>query len=231
MRRLSLTVGEVNEAFAKPGNQAAADNPETGDPGDTFIDLYVAPVSVPTIGRSLLATPDSSGCAARLKPGQQAIVVAGDGAYSFKGSGYVRGGIFDRIELLQDGQSTRFRDRNHTRLGALAAAGARTCARSPSSSSPRSSSSTRRALAAAAARPAQRRRARQGVPDLRPGLHASRPVPAHRAACAAPAAARARLPANPNRPPQRSRRASPQRRRPLNDADALAPGALTSRSG
>ena len=61
---------------------------------------------------------------ARLKPGQQAIVVAGDGAYSFKGSGYVRGGIFDRIELLQDGQSIRFRDRNHTRLGDLAADGA-----------------------------------------------------------------------------------------------------------
>ena len=51
-------------------------------------------------------------------------MVAGDGAYSFKGSGYVRGGIFDRIELLQDGQSTRFRDRNHTRLGNLAAEGA-----------------------------------------------------------------------------------------------------------
>ena len=51
-------------------------------------------------------------------------MVAGDGAYSFKGSGYVRGGIFDRIELLQDGQGIRFRDRNHTRLGDLAAAGA-----------------------------------------------------------------------------------------------------------
>ena len=68
--------------------------------------------------------PATSGCKARLKPGQQAIVVAGDGAYSFKGSGYVRGGIFDRIELLQDGQGIRFRDRNHTRLGDLAAEGA-----------------------------------------------------------------------------------------------------------
>ncbi|HEX2727459.1 MAG TPA: 4Fe-4S binding protein, partial [Beijerinckiaceae bacterium] len=41
-----------------------------------------------------------------------------------KGSGYVRGGIFDRIEVLQDGQGTRFRDRHHTRLGAFAATGA-----------------------------------------------------------------------------------------------------------
>jgi NosR/NirI family nitrous oxide reductase transcriptional regulator len=124
VRRLSLTVGEVNEAYLQAGNQAAANNAETGDPNDTFIDMYVAPVSVPTIGRSLLGDAAYDQLKARLKPDQQAIVVAGDGAYSFKGSGYVRGGIFDRIELLQDGQSTRFRDRNHTRLGDLAAAGA-----------------------------------------------------------------------------------------------------------
>lgn len=123
VRRLSMNVGEVNEAYVQAGNQEAANNAETGDPNDTFIDLYVAPVSVPTIGRSLLGDAAYEQLKARLKPDQQAIVVAGDGAYSFKGSGYVRGGIFDRIELLQDGQSTRFRDRNHTRLGDLAAAG------------------------------------------------------------------------------------------------------------
>ena len=124
VRRLHLTIGEVNEAFAKSGSQAAAGNPEPGDPSDTFIDLNVALVSVPTIGRSLLGDEGYERLKARLRPGQQAIVVAGDGAYSFKGSGYVRGGIFDRIELLQDGQSTRFRDRNHTRLGNLVAEGA-----------------------------------------------------------------------------------------------------------
>jgi NosR/NirI family transcriptional regulator, nitrous oxide reductase regulator len=124
VRRLSLTVGEVNEAFAKAGNQEAASNSETNDPNDTFIEMYVAPVSVPTIGRSLLGDEGYQRLKERLKPGQEAIVVAGDGAYSFKGSGYVRGGIFDRIELIQEGQTTRFRDRNHTRLGALAAEGA-----------------------------------------------------------------------------------------------------------
>ncbi len=122
IRRLSLSVGEVSEAFAAAGHANA--HPESANAADEFIDLYVALVSVPTIGRSLLGETAYERLAARLKPGQQALVIAGNGLYSFKGSGYVRGGIFDRIELIQDGQSTRFRDRNHTRLGDLAAEGA-----------------------------------------------------------------------------------------------------------
>ncbi|WP_036270321.1 NosR/NirI family protein [Methylobacterium sp. WSM2598] len=119
IRRLHLSVADINEAFAKSGNAAAASHPEPGAPDDTFIDLYVALVSVPTIGRSLLGEDGYARLRSQLRPGQQAIVVAGEGAYSFKGAAYVRGGIFDRIELLQDGSGVRFRDRNHTRLGAL----------------------------------------------------------------------------------------------------------------
>ena len=44
----------MNKAFEKTGNAAAAARPEEGDPDDTFIDLYVADVAVPMIGRSLL---------------------------------------------------------------------------------------------------------------------------------------------------------------------------------
>src|SRR5690606_19802554 len=104
VRSLRMTVGEVTEAFRQAGQTVAADKPETKNPADSFIDLYLAPVSVPAIGRSLLGDVAYQRLAERLKPGQSAVLVAGDGAYSFKGSGYVRGGIFDRIELLQDGQ-------------------------------------------------------------------------------------------------------------------------------
>ncbi|MGE5159034.1 MAG: 4Fe-4S binding protein [Gemmatimonas sp.] len=124
VRRLQLSVGDVNAAFAKAGKTVAAQNAESNNPGDTFIDLYVALASVPTIGRSLLGDEAYQRLKKNLKPGQQALVIAGNGLYSFKGSAYVRGGIFDRIEVLQEGQSTRFRDINHTRLGSLHAAGA-----------------------------------------------------------------------------------------------------------
>ncbi len=124
VRSLKLAVGEVTQAFRDAKHDAAADNPESADPQDAFIELYAAPVSVPSIGISLLGADGFARLQKQLKPGQQAILVAGDGAYSFKGSGYVRGGIFDRIELMQDGQGVRFRDKNHTRLGDIMAEGA-----------------------------------------------------------------------------------------------------------
>jgi NosR/NirI family nitrous oxide reductase transcriptional regulator len=144
IRRLRLSIGEVNQAFEKSGKEEATANPEPGSPGETFIDLYVALVSVPTIGKSLLGEAAYKRLRARLDHDddddnheedsdkddenadvqRQAIMVAANGIYSFKGSGYVRGGIFDRIELLQDGDGTRFRDRDHERIGALEAAGA-----------------------------------------------------------------------------------------------------------
>ena len=124
IRSLRLTVGDVSKAFQQAGHHDAAAKPETATPTDRFIDLYVAPVSIPVIGKTLLGEAAYGRLRGQLKPGQSAILVAGDGAYSFKGSGYVRGGIFDRIELLQNGQGLRFRDRNHSRIIALAASDA-----------------------------------------------------------------------------------------------------------
>ncbi|SFA55127.1 NosR/NirI family transcriptional regulator, nitrous oxide reductase regulator [Paracoccus halophilus] len=124
VRSLVMTVGEVSQAFDEAGQPLAAQKPESRNPEDNFISLYLAPVSVPAIGRSLLGDVLYERMAGDLATGQAAVLVAGDGAYSFKGSGYVRGGIFDRIELIQDGQGLRFHDRDHTRIAALAAEGA-----------------------------------------------------------------------------------------------------------
>jgi NosR/NirI family transcriptional regulator, nitrous oxide reductase regulator len=124
VRRLSLSVGEVNEAFERSGNAKAAARPERGEPEDPFIDLYVALVSHPAVGRSLLGEAEYANLQKMLGEGQHAVLVAGEGRYSFKGSGYVRGGIFDRIELIQGTETVRFRDRLHRRIGDIAAEGA-----------------------------------------------------------------------------------------------------------
>ena len=86
--------------------------------------MHAALVSVPTIGRSLLGEAEYKNLTDWLEEGEHALLVLGRGKYSFKGSGYVRGGIFDRIQLIQGDRSVRFFDRDQRRLGTVAAAGA-----------------------------------------------------------------------------------------------------------
>ena len=124
VRRLKITLDQINQAYEKSGNIVAADLPETGAGDEIFIELYAALVTAPGIGRSLLGEAEYQNLLKRLKPGQQAILLAGNGRYSFKGSGYVRGGIFDRFHLIQGDTSVRFHDRYHKRLGRIAASGA-----------------------------------------------------------------------------------------------------------
>jgi NosR/NirI family nitrous oxide reductase transcriptional regulator len=124
LRRLSLDVGQVNEAFAALGDPRATAKPETAAPDTVFTEMQVAPVSVPAIGAALLSPDDQTNLKAWLKDGDQALMIVGKGVYSFKGSGYVRGGIFDRIVLVQDDISVRFHDRDHKRLVSIAAADA-----------------------------------------------------------------------------------------------------------
>ena len=123
-RGLALDIGQINEAFASSGDSRAAARPETGAPTDTFIDMQAALVSVPEIGRSLLGEAEYRNLKNWLKEGEHAVLLLGRGKYSFKGSGYVRGGIFDRIQLIQGDVSVRFFDRQHRRLGQVAASGA-----------------------------------------------------------------------------------------------------------
>jgi len=124
VRRLKLTVDQVSQGFEKAGNFVAASRPESEIGQDTFIELYAALVSVPSVGKSLLGEAEYKNMQKRLESGQQAILLAGDGLYSFKGSGYVRGGIFDRFQVLQGDSAVRFHDYHHKRLRSVKADGA-----------------------------------------------------------------------------------------------------------
>ncbi|MCB1346260.1 MAG: regulatory protein NosR [Rhodobacteraceae bacterium] len=124
VRRMTLDVGQVNAAFEALDDPRAARRALTDPPETTYIDLYAAMVSVPGIGRELMGEAEYANLTDWLEDGEHAIFVGGLGQYSFKGSGYVRGGIFDRIVLIQGDVSIRFRDRDHRRLGSIATSGA-----------------------------------------------------------------------------------------------------------
>lgn len=124
LRRLSLDVGQINAAFGamedkRAGKRALREAPET-----TFIEMQAALVSHPAIGRAILGDAVAANLTKWLGEGDHAVAIVGRGLYSFKGSGYVRGGIFDRIFLIQDDVSVRFRDRMHKRINTIAAEGA-----------------------------------------------------------------------------------------------------------
>lgn len=124
LRRMSLDVGQINAAFAAMDDPRAAARPITAPEDDTYIDMYASLISVPAIGRQLLGEAEYANLTGWLDEGEHAILVAARGLYSFKGSGYVRGGVFDRIILVQGEDSVRFRDRGHRRVGEIMAEGA-----------------------------------------------------------------------------------------------------------
>ncbi|QIB52155.1 transcriptional regulator NosR [Pseudomonas sp. OIL-1] len=122
VRRLHLTHGEIDEAFR--GTEAEGIDEAAPDQADaTFIDMYAAHLNPPTVGRNLLGDNQYRFLMEDLEPGEHAIAVMGRGDYSYKGSGYVRGGIFDRVQLRQFGEMISFRDMDHERLSDVFAAG------------------------------------------------------------------------------------------------------------
>ncbi|WP_454840711.1 transcriptional regulator NosR [Pseudomonas hormoni] len=122
IRRLNLTRGQVDTAF-KGTDAEGVENAAADQVDETFIELYTADLNPPTIGRALLGDNQYRLLMQDLKPGEQAIVVLGRGLFSYKGSGYVRGGIFDRVQLRQFGNVISFRDMDHQRLSDVFAKG------------------------------------------------------------------------------------------------------------
>ncbi|WP_260990078.1 transcriptional regulator NosR [Pseudomonas sp. MPDS] len=122
VRRLNLTRGQVDAAF-KGTEAEGIDNAAADQVDDTFIELYTADLNPPAIGRNLLGDNQYRFLMQDLKPGEQAIAVLGRGLFSYKGSGYVRGGIFDRVQLRQFGNVISFRDVDHQRLSDVFAKG------------------------------------------------------------------------------------------------------------
>lgn len=92
--------------------------------GQPFIDLWFGYLNAPAIGASVLGEEGYRRLMADLQPGEHAIFVIGNGSSSFKGSAFVRGGIYDRIQVSQETDVYSFRDTDYLNLYGVRAAGA-----------------------------------------------------------------------------------------------------------
>lgn len=113
-----LSEGSIQHLTVSP-SQVGLDN--TGQP---YIDLYFGYLNAPAIGRSILGERNYEGLMAELKPNEHAIFIVANGSASFKGSGFVRGGIYDRVQVSQDMDSFTFRDTDYRNLYGIRATGA-----------------------------------------------------------------------------------------------------------
>jgi len=123
IRRLLLNHADVDKAFENTKGMQHRHGRNKEEAQETFIDLFYGYLNVPSIGRNLLGESEYQWLMDELGPDDHAIAVMGNGEYSFKGSGYVRGGIFDRLQLSQDGIQISFRDVDYYRLNDVYAAG------------------------------------------------------------------------------------------------------------
>ena len=122
IRKLYLNREAVDNSFVGTAAEHV-DEADSDEKQDMFAEIYFTLVDIPTIGKNLFSASDYQWLTANLKSGEHLVGVFGNG-YSFKGSGYVRGGIFDRIQVHQQDNSISFRDLQHERVTDIFIAGA-----------------------------------------------------------------------------------------------------------
>ncbi|WP_107219902.1 NosR/NirI family protein [Thauera aromatica] len=90
-----------------------------------FIELWFGYLNHPEIGRAILGEAGWRALMSRLAEGEHALfVIRSGGRESFKGSGFVRGGIYDRVQIRQGQDAFTFRDLDYLNLYGVSAAGA-----------------------------------------------------------------------------------------------------------
>lgn len=92
---------------------------------EPFIELWFGDLNHPDLALSVLGQNGWDNLRSRLKEGEHAIfVIRTAGKESFKGSGFVRGGIYDRVQVKQGADSFTFRDLDYYNLYGVSAPGA-----------------------------------------------------------------------------------------------------------
>jgi NosR/NirI family nitrite reductase transcriptional regulator len=112
-----ISMDEARAALA-----AATQPPEPGD--GPFLELWVALLDPPVIGRNLLGQQAFTAAIGALGPGDAAVFVGSRGAHSHRGTAWRQDGWFDRIEVIQGDRTFRLAAADYLRVDRLALADA-----------------------------------------------------------------------------------------------------------
>ncbi|MBL8483360.1 MAG: 4Fe-4S binding protein [Rhodocyclaceae bacterium] len=107
--RLSLSNRQAEALFAG-SDGAGVDADALAHPDDTFVDLYIAYVNAPTIGRALLGDAAYQRLQGKVDDGQQAYWIASAGRYPIVDENFVPGTQPPRLTLRQNGLPVEMRD-------------------------------------------------------------------------------------------------------------------------
>jgi len=122
VRRMVLNNSDIEQSFIDTEGELKI--PLSIEEGKkAFIDMYYTQLDVPSIGRNIIGDSEYKWLKEELKEGEFALALMGNG-FSFKGSGYVRGGIFDRIQIHQGDNVFSFRDLDQYRINDIYSEGA-----------------------------------------------------------------------------------------------------------
>ena len=79
---------------------------------EDWLDLYYGVLNQPSLGVNLLGQEVYDRLVTNY-PDRDLLILLNNGSYSFRGSGFVRGGIFDRLQVTQGLDIVRFRDSDY----------------------------------------------------------------------------------------------------------------------
>ena len=115
---INVTVHAASNAVEAMGSQLY---PPGALPADDapFIDVHAGLATPARVGRSLLGDKLYNRLMNEIDVGGHLLFVAASGAYSFKGTSYVRDGVFDRFRLLQGPDAITFAKEDHVAIEAL----------------------------------------------------------------------------------------------------------------
>jgi len=122
---LHLSRGVVDRAFESRGASTPASAGAAGAaPDDLFIELLAGTIAPPRIGQNLLGKLAFNRLLAETGLEDQIVLVAANGLYSFKGTGYRRNGSFDRVQIVQGERTIGLTTAGYRNLERLRAEGA-----------------------------------------------------------------------------------------------------------